>query len=252
MPSVFGKIRRTLLKENRFSKYLLYIIGEVVLVVIGILIALQINNWSETRKRSAEEQRLLVALVEDFEQNKIRIEEAISRERDMIEMSRSLIAAMQSNQKVVNKDSVRFWVASGAKSWWKAQFVTGTYDAMVSSGKIDILESDDLKRILSQFAADINSGFEDHDESMSYLVEMNRISADVAPALLHDIQREKLGVLLSYEELDEPVEKLITNNVYLGLLISKTWLETLRVEYQEKLLTYIDEILTICKAQQNK
>ncbi len=252
MPKFFRKIRRTLLKENRFSKYLLYVIGEVVLVVIGILIALQINNWSEARKRSAEEQRLLVALVEDFEQNKIRIEEAISSERDMIEMSKSLIGTMQSNQKVVNMDSVRFWVASGAKSWWKAQFVTGTYDAMVSSGKIDILESDDLKRILSQFAADIDSGFEDHQESMSYLIDMNRISADVAPVLLHDIQREKLGVLVSHEELDEPVEKLITNDVYLGLLITKTWLESLRVGYQEKLLAYINEILTICKAEQNK
>ncbi|PWL39929.1 hypothetical protein DKG77_03625 [Flagellimonas aquimarina] len=252
MSKIFGKIRRTLLKENRFSKYLLYVLGEVVLVVIGILIALQINNWNEARKQSIKEEGLLVALVEDFEENKIRIEEAISKEKDMIEMSKSLIGAMQSDQKDVNTDSIRFWVASGAKSWWKAQFVTGTYDAMVSSGKIEILESDDLKRILSQFAADIDSGFEDHEESMSYLVEMNRISADVAPAVLHDIQREELGVSASSKDFDASVKKLIGNNAYLGLLISKTWLETLRVGYQEKLLVYIDEILTICKAEQNK
>jgi len=50
MIKFFRKIRRQLLTENRFSKYLLYAIGEIVLVVIGILIALQINIWNENRK----------------------------------------------------------------------------------------------------------------------------------------------------------------------------------------------------------
>ncbi|MCF4102204.1 DUF6090 family protein [Gillisia sp. M10.2A] len=47
---IFRKIRQRLLTENKFSKYLIYAIGEIVLVVIGILIALQINNWNQARK----------------------------------------------------------------------------------------------------------------------------------------------------------------------------------------------------------
>ena len=47
MIKFFRKVRQKLLKENRFNKYVLYAIGEIVLVVIGILIALQINNWNE-------------------------------------------------------------------------------------------------------------------------------------------------------------------------------------------------------------
>jgi hypothetical protein len=50
MIKFFRKIRQQLLIENKFSKYLLYAIGEIVLVVIGILIALSINNWNEKRK----------------------------------------------------------------------------------------------------------------------------------------------------------------------------------------------------------
>ena len=50
MIKFFRQIRQKLLQENRFSKYLLYAIGEIILVVIGILIALQINNWNERRK----------------------------------------------------------------------------------------------------------------------------------------------------------------------------------------------------------
>lgn len=54
MIKVFRKIRKSLLSENNFSKYLLYAIGEIVLVVIGILIALSINNWNEKRKQNEQ------------------------------------------------------------------------------------------------------------------------------------------------------------------------------------------------------
>ena len=50
MAKIFRKVRKNLLSENKFSKYLIYAIGEIVLVVIGILIALQLNLWNEQRK----------------------------------------------------------------------------------------------------------------------------------------------------------------------------------------------------------
>ena len=62
MISVFRKIRQGLLTENNVSKYLLYAIGEIVLIVIGILIALQINNWNEYQKAVKSENELLTSL----------------------------------------------------------------------------------------------------------------------------------------------------------------------------------------------
>lgn len=62
MIKFFRKIRQNLLAENKFSKYLIYAIGEVVLVVIGILIALQINNWNEQRKQNNLEESTLIEL----------------------------------------------------------------------------------------------------------------------------------------------------------------------------------------------
>jgi sensor domain CHASE-containing protein len=59
MIKVFRKIRQNMIKENRTSKYLLYAIGEIILVVIGILIALSINNWNEQRKERQIEQSIL-------------------------------------------------------------------------------------------------------------------------------------------------------------------------------------------------
>ena len=58
MIKFFRNIRRRLLRENRFTKYLLYAVGEIILVVIGILIALQINNWNENRKEQRKAAQL--------------------------------------------------------------------------------------------------------------------------------------------------------------------------------------------------
>jgi len=59
MIKLFRNIRQTLIMENKTSKYLKYAIGEIVLVVIGILIALQINNWNENNKQLSNEKQLL-------------------------------------------------------------------------------------------------------------------------------------------------------------------------------------------------
>ena len=59
MINFFKKIRKKLISKNKFSSYLIYAIGEIVLVVIGILIALQINNWNEYKKKEQYELSLL-------------------------------------------------------------------------------------------------------------------------------------------------------------------------------------------------
>ena len=66
MIKFFRKIRQKLLTEKKFSKYLIYAIGEIVLVVIGILIALQINNWNEDQKNKALEKNMLENLAENL------------------------------------------------------------------------------------------------------------------------------------------------------------------------------------------
>ena len=70
MIKFFRHIRQRLLSENKFSKYLVYAIGEIVLVVIGILIALQINNWNENRKESKKEDQLIDVLITDLQSKK--------------------------------------------------------------------------------------------------------------------------------------------------------------------------------------
>jgi len=67
MIKFFRKIRQQLLSQNKVSKYLLYAIGEIVLVVIGILIALSINNWNEGLKRKSKERDILLHMKRNLE-----------------------------------------------------------------------------------------------------------------------------------------------------------------------------------------
>ena len=66
MIKFFRKIRQQLLTDNKFSKYLIYAIGEIILVVIGILIALQINNWNEKIKFEKNVATILEELKQDL------------------------------------------------------------------------------------------------------------------------------------------------------------------------------------------
>ena len=77
MIKFFRKIRYDLMNQNKTSKYFKYAIGEIILVVIGILIALQINNWNEGRKNSVLLNNYKNNLIEDLKKDSISINASI-------------------------------------------------------------------------------------------------------------------------------------------------------------------------------
>ncbi len=79
MIKFFKIIRQKLLPQNKVSKYLIYAAGEIVLVVVGILIALQINNWNEYQKERKTELQVLKEVAENLEANILRLQSMIER-----------------------------------------------------------------------------------------------------------------------------------------------------------------------------
>lgn len=95
MIKFFRRIRQNLLTENKLSKYLLYAIGEIALVMVGILLALQVNNWNEERKTRKIEKRMLEELVENLEFNTEILEKWITANRKNDRSSEIIIRALE-------------------------------------------------------------------------------------------------------------------------------------------------------------
>jgi hypothetical protein len=107
MIKFFRKIRQQLLSQNRLGKYLLYAIGEILLVVIGILIALQINNWNEQRKKDILEHEYYCRLLEDVELDIEQIDQLIINTQDRISSANNAIRLLKKEKALkveVSKD----------------------------------------------------------------------------------------------------------------------------------------------------
>ena len=142
MIKFFRKIRQKILTENKFSKYLIYAIGEILLVMIGILLALEVNNWNENQKDREQEQIYLNRLLEELPDERgwnsaIKITE--SRTRDAkVNLERIFSQNVRDTALFVNR---AFDIGS---AFLRNPYIP-VYDELVSSGKLSILENDTLR-----------------------------------------------------------------------------------------------------------
>ena len=150
MIKFFRKIRHQLLSENRFSKYLLYAIGEIILVVIGILIALQINNWNENRKTNEKIRNSLLALKSDLSQDTLLISERLPFINEQYELNESLRARVAHSKATV--DTLIHIMRFEFNPNWVVQipYNTNTYNSLIQTGLIEGV-SDSLKTNIKNF-----------------------------------------------------------------------------------------------------
>ncbi len=95
---LFRKLRKMLLSKNRFTTYSLYAIGEIFLVVIGILIALQVNNWNEEQKQKHTEKFYLNSLIGDLVLDSVYLTKSISYNQNKLEHLCMISAKLESDQ----------------------------------------------------------------------------------------------------------------------------------------------------------
>ena len=103
MIKFFRHIRQNLIMENKTSKYLKYAIGEIILVVIGILIALQINNWNEQRKLKMNEKDLYSRIILDLQVDEKKLENYIAYYKDNQLLHKRIY---QESQGITSNDSL--------------------------------------------------------------------------------------------------------------------------------------------------
>jgi hypothetical protein len=148
MIKFFRKIRQNMLTENKFSKYLIYAIGEIILVVIGILIALAINNWNTEKENQIKEKEALSEIFQGLKSDKQQLIEINTQEREVIRMIDSLNLEFKQRGRFSN-DSLKVYLGK-ALVGQRPKFVTTPYEVLVSSG-IGLIQDKDIRYDIAKY-----------------------------------------------------------------------------------------------------
>ena len=127
------------------SKYLRYAVGEVVLVVIGILIALQVNNWNEYRKEKVEEKKILLSLHNEISNNLESLQVVIEEKNKIIDVNQYIIDNTGKNgewKSMKPLDSLMNYISL---SGWIFVPQNGVLNEIINSGKLLLIENDLIK-----------------------------------------------------------------------------------------------------------
>ena len=131
------------MEKNKTGKYLKYAVGEIILVVIGILIALSINNWNETKKQSKSEKEFITSVKNDLKQDKAFIQQIIEQLEPRIKAYETL------NNDILNLyQNDRKSLDSIFKIYFKSQRtfypIFGSYESAVSGNQLTIFRNKEL------------------------------------------------------------------------------------------------------------
>lgn len=165
MIKFFRKIRQHLLAENKLTKYIFYALGEIFLVVIGILIALQVNNWNEERKEKIQEQRILVSLHNEFLDNHKVLSERIKLLNNSINAVYEVISFMgsKSEERAYKSIDSIIWRSMGFGNFNPSN---SNIQELIQSGRLNLVKNVALKQKLYdwiQMLEDTNEDFKNQD-----------------------------------------------------------------------------------------
>lgn len=205
MIKFFRKIRYQLLSEGKTSKYLKYAIGEIVLVVIGILIALSINTWNQNRITKLKEKKSLIQLVQNLNSNLEQFSNNIENEKDRIKDIEVLIDYVENKRPY---DTLLRLHNERVGYWEHITINASTYEGL-KANNFDIVSYETLKnQIIELFEVNYSN----------YKEIVNAVAAAEAVSLTNPMQ-------LKYELFNAVnYEKAMNDLEYLNYLYSrKRW-----------------------------
>jgi hypothetical protein len=226
MINFFRNIRKKLAAENKVASYLRYAIGEIVLVVIGILIALQINNWNENRKERLVEIKYLKNLKHDLRNDSIDLDYYKNIRLGQANAAHELIklAKSKNGNDISKLDSLYTTVAL----WWEFVPNNNTFEELRSSGNLQLIKNDSIKYLL----LDLNKENEDlvsarnhmRREYEHYLYDQkNRLinfldvnDPDKIHSILDWFFPNKQSVSINSDKLKEQYEILFNNTTFIN------------------------------------
>lgn len=151
MVNFLRNYRKSLFSGSRVTRYMLYAIGEIILVVIGILIALQVNNWNEKRKLASQEKELLSNLRGEFRDN-LKDLDSIAMEVDKVIVSlETIFDSFAPEPTEIPADSLNLLLSNAlsSPSWKPSEYLLNNLN---NSGSIANLKNERLKLLLYKWS----------------------------------------------------------------------------------------------------
>ena len=171
MIKFFRKIRQRLLSENNFSKYLIYAVGEIILVVIGILIAIQLNEWRNDSINTKQKQKVLVTLKTDFEVSLTRLDTVYYHQEQSFFKFRKSRHLIDSINYVTDNTVLRENLAHGGHGN-SFNPINGALRSAISSGDIHLIENERLIELLFSWEDLVIDSYEEIELLQKYSMEI--------------------------------------------------------------------------------
>ncbi len=152
MIKLFRNIRQNLLMENKTGKYLKYAIGEIILVVIGILIALQVTNWNQDRIAKKEAQNYHERLLEDLSSEYSILKERLAYYILVQDHAKRVVYDLLNRPDSLGEEFIIN--AYQASQQWKYRNIRDTYDELISTGNIKLIPNQYLRKRISGYYAE--------------------------------------------------------------------------------------------------
>jgi len=173
MLKFFRRIRRKLLDKGNLKKYLMYAFGEILLVVVGILIALQINNRNEVNK-SIERQGNYLALIRTEMSNNLK---ALQLEEDRVSeqllgLREFIVICDQPSSEVSEKILSATWAKVFSKTI-KFKYENGAITELISSGVLKEIRNDSIRNMLASWEGEIAKVHGQENELNAYIQKGN-------------------------------------------------------------------------------
>ncbi len=216
MIKFFRRIRQGLFIENKFSKYLLYAIGEIVLVVIGILIAVWINNWNEGKKTQQKELQTLAELKANLQSDLGDLEYNIANNKKRTNANEAIKKVLE--EKIPYNDSLRTYIGNIFGNF-KLTENTAAWENLKSVG-IDLISNDSLRNNLTYLYANRYEYLEHLETNIDDKFQWDYLY----PQILEHISIDTLwvsgsprdyGKMLNDPKFYEVLKLNITNRIYM-------------------------------------
>jgi len=170
MLNFFRKKRKSLAADNKTLRYTRYAFGEIFLVVIGILIALSINNWNQNRLSSLKETAILANIHKEFIQNKKQLDSIVNWHKrvhlNCSKIMRLFPIKSKPESKVLDSLSLQLWDSYGGHTFNPSQT---SINALASTSSFDIIKNETLRDLLISWNDLIKDYQEEEQQSRNYL-----------------------------------------------------------------------------------